>query len=280
MLNNQKIGFIGAGNMASSLIGGLIHSGVSAKSIYAFDADSLRLKDTVQKFLISPATDNASLVCAVDICVIALKPQVMKKVLTPLIQTFCASKPLVLSVAAGIDTKNLESWTGNSCPIIRVMPNTPALIGYGASGLFTDIKSPNAASEAQKQLAESIVKAVGVTAWVNNEEQIDTITALSGSGPAYFFYMMEVLVKAAVKNGLSSADAKKLCIQTALGAANMAQNQTTELDVLRKNVTSPGGTTEQGINTMQQHHFEQLMQDTVNAAQERSIELAKTLGDK
>ena len=280
MLNNQTIGFIGAGNMASSLIGGLIHSGVSANSIYAFDADSIRLEETAQKFLITPATDNSALISAVDICVVALKPQVMKKVLTPLIQSFAKSKPLVLSVAAGIDTKNLESWTGNNCPVIRVMPNTPALIGYGASGLFTDIKSPNAASEAQKQLAESIVKAVGVTAWLDNEKQIDTVTALSGSGPAYFFYMMEVLVKAAVKNGLSPEDAKKLCIQTALGAANMAQNQSSELEVLRKNVTSPGGTTEQGINAMQRNNFESLMQETVDAAQERSIELAKTLGDK
>ena len=279
MLNNQKIGFIGAGNMATSLIGGLIQSGFSGKSIYAFDANQDRLHWVEQEFAIHTTDNNTDLIQQVDVCVVALKPQVLKQVLMPLIKDFNDSKPLIISVAAGITIRNLESWSGMNCPIIRVMPNTPALVGCGASGLYTNPNSSVAASTSQRVVAESIVEAVGIVAWADTESQIDTITALSGSGPAYFFYMMEVMVKAAIQNGLSEHSARELCIQTALGAAKMANEQDIDLETLRKNVTSPGGTTEQGINAMQDNNFELIMQKTLDAAQQRSIDLAASLGD-
>jgi len=182
----------------------------------------------------------------------------------------------VVSVAAGIRIADLERWLGGSLPVVRVMPNTAALIGSGASGLFANSR----VSAAQRDEAESILRAVGVTVWVKEENLIDTVTAVSGSGPAYFFLVMEALEKAAIKYGLDPETARLLTLETAYGAAKMALEGQEEPAALRRRVTSPGGTTERAIQALEQGQLERIVDDAVAAAMDRARELADVLGAK
>ncbi len=275
-MNTLKIGFIGAGNMARSLIGGLIASGLPADNIQASAPDREQLQALANDFGIRISTDNQSLLDLCDVIVLAVKPQVLK-------QVCLALRPrqgsLYLSVAAGIPTASIRHWLAQKTEtgplaIIRAMPNTPALLQTGASALYAN---PHA-SEAQRESAEAILRAVGLALWVEDEAQMDVVTALSGSGPAYHFLFMEAMISAAQELGLNEANARLLTIQTAFGAAKMALEIDEQPATLRRNVTSPGGTTERAIQTFQGGGFEKLVTAALSAARDRARELAEELG--
>jgi len=273
------IGFIGGGNMAASLIGGLINAGYTAADMIVIDpSDAVR--DTLsKKFSISVNTDvNAVNNC--EIIVLAVKPQVLKTVCQQLanIQTRYS---LIVSIAAGVRSTDINRWltqkqATTEQAIVRCMPNTPALLQCGASGLYAN----NSVSDKQKLKAENILKAVGLVVWVDKEEQLDAVTAVSGSGPAYFFLLMEAMQHAGEKLGLPTAVAQQLVLQTALGAARMATESELPPADLRNNVTSKGGTTEQAILNFQSANFQEIVFNALEAANNRSISLADELGSE
>lgn len=272
-MSNQKIGFIGGGNMASSLIGGLLADGEPARHIWVSDPNEERLENLVKRCNINACQDNKALVSAVDLLVFSVKPQVMQEVASELKEVVNEHKPLVISIAAGIRESNLSAWLGDEVSIVRTMPNTPALVQSAATVLYAN-KQVNSA---QRDQAESIMRAVGVTVWVEDESMMDAVTALSGSGPAYLFLVMEMMQQAGQKLGLPQEVARLLTVQTTFGAAKMALESPEDVETLRKYVTSPGGTTEQALNVFQQSKMQQIFDDALEAAYKRSIELAEQL---
>ncbi len=269
-MENIHIGFIGGGNMATALIGGLIASGFAPAHLHVSDPDPGRLK-TLSVHNIHTALDNQELVDACDVLVLAIKPQVMHRVIADL--RFARKNQLLLSIAAGIRTDSILKWIGKDMALVRAMPNTPALVGSAATGLY----ATHNVSRQQHEIAEHIMRAVGITLWLDAESKIDAVTALSGSGPAYFFYMMEAMERAGRELGLDAQTAHLLTVQTAFGAAKLALEVEDSPAHLRERVTSPGGTTEQAIKYMQQHHTQQIIADAVKAAERRSAELATQL---
>ncbi len=267
-MENTTIGFIGAGNMANSLIRGLLAKGSPPSSIIAADVDDNKLQVLGSDCGIRTA-ENQSLTNEADVIVLAVKPQVMEEVCKGI--NLDSDSCLVVSIAAGTTIAQLQHWLGSETAIVRCMPNTPALIGNGATGLFAN----DFVSEAQKDLAKSLVDAVGISVWVDNETDIDTVTAVSGSGPAYYFLFMEAMQEAATELGLPEDVARQLIYQTALGAANLAMESSDSTAELRRKVTSPGGTTEQAVKTFETGELRQLVKKALSAAKERSIELAK-----
>lgn len=269
------IGFIGGGNMASSLIAGLIRQGTSGASLGVAEPDAEKRQQlaTIPGLLATP--DNACLAQRADVLVLAVKPQTLKAVCLALREQLTGRNPLVISIAAGIGTEVLSRWLGTSQSLVRAMPNTPALLGQGATGLFANA----GVSEPQQQLAEWIFNGVGMVRWVADESQLDLVTALSGSGPAYFFLFMEALMEGAQELGLAPELARDLTLQTALGAAHMARDSGLELDALRVRVTSPGGTTEQGLRVLEREGLRRIAREALAAAQARAITLAQELGD-
>jgi pyrroline-5-carboxylate reductase len=205
--------------------------------------------------------------------VLAVKPQVMADVAQDLAPAVREHRPLVLSVAAGIRIEHLGHWLGDDCAIVRTMPNTPAMLQAGATGLFAS----DTVSEEQRNLAESIMRAAGITIWVEDEGLIDAVTAVSGSGPAYFFLFMEQMIRSAQSLGLGEEEATLLTLQTALGAARMALESDDSPATLRAKVTSPGGTTEQAIRVFEQEGLERILKKAMTAARDRSIELSSQL---
>ena len=269
------ITFIGAGNMASSIIGGLIAKGFSAENIIASDPYQPSLDNLATIAPVTTTQDNNSAIANADVVVLAVKPQVMKQVaesIAPAIQT---KKPLIISIAAGIEMASLDKWLGGNLAIVRCMPNTPALVQSGATGLFA---SPTV-SDAQRQQANDILGAVGIALWVDEESKLDAVTAISGSGPAYFFLVMEAMQATGEKLGLSTEQAKQLTLQTALGAAQMALASDVDAAELRRRVTSPAGTTEAAINSLQQAGLVELFDTALTAARDRSISLAKEMAE-
>ena len=262
--------FIGAGNMASSIIGGQIKNGWSPEHIIAAEPDRAKLQLLSQSLGIRTTTDNTEAVSKADIVVLAVKPQLMQTVVEPLAASFQQQKPLIVSVAAGIPETSLNQWAGGNMPIVRCMPNTPALLQQGASGLFAN----DDVNQQQKQLTEQIMGAVGICLWVDSEEGIDDVTALSGSGPAYFFLMMEAMIAAGEKMGVAKEAATRLATQTALGAALMAKDSNVDVAELRRRVTSPGGTTEQAILTFERGGMLELVEDAMEACKHRAREMA------
>jgi len=274
---SNKIGFIGAGNMSRSLIGGLLsqgpEQGVSASHIFVHDPSADTLADLSATFGIQTCDSNQVLLGKCDTIVLAVKPQVMRSILEPL--TFYDSQ-LVISIAAGLRCASLNKWIDNtSTALIRTMPNTPALVQQGATALYA---MPEV-SDAQKSTAEALLQAVGISIWVDDEDLLDSVTALSGSGPAYYFYMMEAMQSAAIELGINAQDAKTLTIQTALGAAVLAAQSADELTDLRHKVTSPGGTTEQAINSLTADNLRQTIGKAMQAAYDRSKSLADELDE-
>ena len=267
-MDSTTVGFIGAGNMAYSLIRGLLARGSIASSIIAADIDNEKLK-----FLSSECgvrtTDNQGVANEANIIVLAVKPQVMEDVCKNI--NLKTDSSLIVSVAAGITIGQLERWLGNDTAIIRCMPNTPALVGKGATGLYSN----EIVSSTQKDLAKSLMDSVGISVWVNNEIDIDTVTAVSGSGPAYFFLFMEAMQETATELGLSEDVAQRLIYQTALGAAELAIQSDEATSALRRKVTSPGGTTETAIKTFEAHDLRDSVRNALIAARNRSIQLAK-----
>jgi len=271
-----QIVFIGAGNMASALIGGLIADGVAPERITATDPSSS------QREALQAATDirtqqrNVAAVAQADIVVFAVKPQVLREVALELADAIRARRPLVISIAAGVRSDSLCEWLGDAVALVRTMPNTPALVQSGASVLYATAQ----VTEAQREQAESLMRAVGLTQWVDEEALMDSVTALSGSGPAYLFLVMEALEAAGRELGLPAETARLLTLQTAFGAARMALESAEPPDVLRAQVTSPGGTTEQAVKALEDGGIHALFLNALTAARDRSIELSKDLGAK
>ena len=264
-----KLGFIGGGNMAGSIIGGLAND--NNYVIFVSDPDSDKTSALQAKFGTQPCESNEQLVSQCDAIVIATKPQVMQQILEPLSKSYALSKPLIISIAAGITSAQILKWLSDStAACVRVMPNTPALVQTAASGLF----AVNA-NQQQKEIAEKIMNAVGISIWLDDEALIDSVTAVSGSGPAYFFYLMESIYSSAINNGLKDSDAKLLTLQTALGAAKLAANSEIDFASLRQQVTSPNGTTEAALNVLKENDFKSLIDKAVTRAAVRSKELAQ-----
>lgn len=269
-----KIVFIGGGNMASSIIGGLLHGGCRPENIYVCDPNQEKLNNLQKHFSINTSTHHDDFVGLADAVVLAVKPQIMHQVAESLTSSL-KKNTLIVSVAAGIREKNINQWLGGGFPIVRCMPNTPSLVQSGASGLYAN----QHVSENQHDLAESLMRAVGIVVWLESESQMDAVTAVSGSGPAYFFLVIEAMEKAAEKLGLPAETAHLLAVQTALGAAKMAMESEEGVTELRHRVTSPGGTTEQGIRALQEGALEATFEKALNAASNRSKELAEMFGD-
>lgn len=270
-MDNINVGFIGAGNMASALIGGLCNSGFPSNRLYVTDPDENKLNTLTTTFQVNTCLSNQVLLDHSQVVVLAVKPQVMNNVVSEL--TIKGNDRLYLSIAAGIRTDHLLAWFGQDVALVRAMPNTPALVQTGATGLFAN----EAVTDEQRKIAENIMSAVGIALWVEQESQLDAVTALSGSGPAYFFYLMEAMEQAGVELGLNSDLVHALTVQTALGAAKLAQTATESPQQLRQRVTSPGGTTEAAINHMQSENGLNIIKQAVLAANHRSEELAAEL---
>ncbi|MDR0779585.1 MAG: pyrroline-5-carboxylate reductase [Pseudomonadales bacterium] len=270
MLNsNLTIGFIGAGNMATALIEGLIRTGVAPSRLYASHRRNEPLLSLASQG-VHTTTDNTAVAAACDIVVLAVKPQVLGEVLPALREVLGARPRLLISIAAGVQLHTLQEWSGPAQAIVRCMPNTPALVQAGASGLYANA----AVSAEQKQQATAIMAAVGLVCWLEQERQLDAVTALSGSGPAYFFLMMEAMEAAGTALGLSAAVARRLCLQTAFGAAKLALESNLEPSELRHRVTSPGGTTAAALQTFEQGGYRELVARALSAAAARAAELA------
>ncbi len=273
-MNTRTIGFIGGGNMATSLISGLIASGHGPKQIWVSDTNAETLERHAEQLGVNVSQDNLAVIAAVDVVVIAVKPQVLKRVVEPLAATIQQRQVLVVSVAAGINQASLARWLGEGVAIVRCMPNTPALVLTGATALHANLS----VSSQQKDLAENILRAVGLALWVEDEAQLDAVTAVSGSGPAYYFLLMEAMEKAALELGLDERSARLLIQQTALGAAKIALESSESPAVLRERVTSPNGTTQKAIETFQANGFVNIVSKALHAARDRSIEMSKELG--
>lgn len=230
-------------------------------------------------FGVHTTDDNMAAIAEADVVVLAVKPQVLQGVAEALAPAVQAGQPLMVTVAAGIRSVDLNRWlggeSGKPVAVVRAMPNTPALLQTGATGLFAS----ESVSDDQRDLAETILRAAGLTLWVQEEEQMDAVTALSGSGPAYFFRMMEAMQSAGTELGLAEETARLLTMQTALGAAKMALESSESVTTLREKVTSPGGTTEQGLRVLNENNIDQLMAQVLKAAFDRSQELASELGN-
>jgi pyrroline-5-carboxylate reductase len=273
-MGQATIGLVGAGNMGRSLAAGLLKSGWERDKLVLSDPDSEQ-RSVVQSLLGVPVyADNNATVQRADVVVLAVKPQIMREVAERLAAAVQSRRPLVVSIAAGVRIADLERWLGGEVAVVRVMPNTPALVGSGASAMFANPP----VTPSQRDLAESILRTVGITVWLPREELLDVVTALSGSGPAYFFIAMEALEKAAIEHGLDAATARLLTLETAYGAAKMALEGGTDPAELRRRVTSPGGTTERAIAALRKGGIERLFAEAITAATARSRELADMLG--
>lgn len=271
-MSKTRIAFIGAGNMAASLIGGLRAKGLDAAQIRASDPGEQTRARVNAEHGIEVFADNADAIQGVDVIVLAVKPQAMKAVCEA-IRPSLAPNQLVVSIAAGTTCASMKNWLGAQ-PIVRCMPNTPALLRQGVSGLF----ATSEVSAEQRQQAEELLSAVGIALWLNEEQQLDAVTAVSGSGPAYFFLLIEAMTAAGVKLGLPADIAAQLTVQTALGAAHMAVASDVDAAELRRRVTSPAGTTEAAIKSFQAGGFEALVEKALGAAAHRSAEMAEQLG--
>ncbi|KZY38030.1 pyrroline-5-carboxylate reductase [Alcanivorax sp. HI0083] len=265
----QLIGFIGAGNMATSLAGGMVAKGIRPARIWMSDPSKERLDEVAQLHRVHVSAENRDVASRVDVLVLAVKPQMMEQVCTDLRDLIAERQPLVISIAAGVTVGNLRNWLG-STPIVRCMPNTPSLVQAGATGLY----AADDVSDAQKAMAREILGSVGIAFWFDEEKELDAVTAVSGSGPAYFFLLMESLIEAAKAQGLDAGTARQMVLQTAWGAAQLAITSEVGPDVLRQQVTSPGGTTAAALNVFEEAGFREQVQAAVAAARERSEELA------
>jgi pyrroline-5-carboxylate reductase len=274
MNNIRKLAFIGGGNMAAALIGGLTKRGLRADKVVVADPSEAQLRQLVQHYGIGTAADNAAAAAGAEVVVLAVKPQQMRAVALGLAPVLAESRPLVISVAAGIPHAALARWFGPQVAVVRTMPNRPALNGFGATGLY----APASVGAAYRALAESIMAAVSATVWVEHESQMDTVTALSGSGPAYFFLFMEALEAAAHERGLPHDIAHQLTLETAFGAAQMARHSADSLAMLREQVTSKGGTTAAALAVLDAAGLRAIVAHAVAAADRRSAELAAEFG--
>ncbi|UCC57170.1 MAG: pyrroline-5-carboxylate reductase [Gammaproteobacteria bacterium] len=273
-MTDTRLTFIGGGNMASSLVGGLIADGWQPDLIRIADPDPQQTDRLTQRFSVAGMQDNRAAAAQADAVILAVKPQVIKSITGELAEVIATQQPLVISIAAGIRETTLRGWLGEHTAIVRAMPNTPALVQSGATALYAN----PAVSKEQRNLAESVLRAVGLTIWVDDENLMDAVTALSGSGPAYFFMFMEALQSAGAELGLPVETARLLTLQTAFGAAKLALESSEDAAVLRQRVTSPGGTTERALEYLREHGFEDHVLGALEAAAQRSREIATEFG--
>ena len=274
-MSEPKITFIGGGNMARAIYRGLVESGFPAENIGVVDPSEAAQSAARASGLIRIAESATDADLSADLIVLAVKPQITDIALSPLAHRV-SSTATVLSIIAGINSASLANLLGlpNDDAVVRSMPNTPALVGEGMTGLFS-----NSDQRAHgRLLAERVMSAVGQCVWVSNESDLDLVTAISGSGPAYFFLFMESLADAAVELGMSPQTAHQLSVQTALGTAKLAQTSDDALAKLRENVTSPGGTTEQAIKSFEASELRAIVMSATRAAKKRSIELSEEFG--
>lgn len=267
--------FIGGGNMGGALIRGLIARGLPSSRISVGEAHQPRRIALAGELGVHVTADNREAVQGADVVVLAVKPQDMAGTVQPLADVFAQRPPLVLSIAAGIRVADIESWCGPGVAVVRAMPNRPALNNAGATGMF----APRSLSEEQRQLAAEVMGAVGTTVWVTDEDHIDVVTALSGSGPAYFFLIAELMTDAAVNLGLDRASARELAIQTLYGSGLMARASDGDLLRLRAEVTSKGGTTEAAVRAFDAANLRGIVAAALNAATDRGREMAQAFGD-
>ncbi len=270
----QRLAFIGGGNMAAALINGLVKNGLAADHVVVADPNADRLERLVRTYGVTAAVDNVSAVAHADAVILAVKPQQMRGVALQLAPALAAPEKLVVSIAAGIPHAALTRWLGALVPIVRTMPNRPAFDGFGATGLY----APAGIAAADRALAQTIMATVGATLWVEDEAQMDAVTALSGSGPAYFFLFMEALEQAAHACGLPDGIAHQLTLETAYGAARMALQSRDSLSTLREQVTSKGGTTAAALDVFDAADLRGIVANAVAAADRRSAELAAAYG--
>jgi pyrroline-5-carboxylate reductase len=273
-MSEQTLAFIGGGHMATSLIGGLLADGRNPQSIWVADPERNKLDGLHSRFGVNTTPDNLQAAQAADVVILAVKPQQLKTVAGALKAVVTPTRPLWVTIAAGIRIVDLERWLGGSAPIVRAMPNTPALVQAGATALFANPR----VSTGQQQTAESVLRAVGVTLWLEDENLMEVVTALSGSGPAYFFLVMEALENAATELGLEPNTARLLTLETAFGAAKMALESEEDSISLRQRVTSPGGTTERAIAALEKANIREIFANALRVARDRSHELAEELG--
>ncbi|MFP6817207.1 MAG: pyrroline-5-carboxylate reductase [Pseudomonadales bacterium] len=268
---SQDIAFIGAGNMASSLINGLINNGRNPTSIRVSDPVTSQLEKLSELGIVT-CSENDDAIRGADMIVLAVKPQVLGAILNDL--TALTADQLIVSIAAGVPIEGIQSYTGPGQAIVRCMPNTPALLGAGITALFANDNT----STDQRGFAEAVLTAAGKTLWVDSEVLLDAVTAVSGSGPAYFFHLMEAMVDAGCALGLDAQTAKKLTIETAYGAALMARQEGAEPARLRENVTSPGGTTQRALSVLEAADSRGIINAALAGAAERARELAAEFG--
>ena len=264
------IAIIGAGHMGSALLFGLIAEGYPEEKIWVANLGQEKLDALSKKTNIHLTQDNKEALSHAEIVIFAVKPVVLPSVVQSLSEAIQKHKPLMISVAAGVREKELQTWCGGAVSIVRAMPNTPSLLRCGATALFANAF----VSHEHRNKVESIFRAIGVIEWVEDEKWLDVVTALSGSGPAYFFLLMEALQKAAVECGLPLSVARLLTLQTAYGSARMALNSDEEVSVLRQQVTSKGGTTEKAIDVLEQNHWREIIKNAMLAGVHRAEEIA------
>ncbi len=272
-LKDKKICFVGAGNMANAIVGGLVQQGFPADNIIASAPSTDHLAQIQTKWGVQTSTDNAASVKQADVIVLSVKPQVLKQVCEDLSANL-THQTLIISIAAGIELKSLNQWLGQNQAIVRCMPNTPAQVLKGASGLIANTH----VSKEQQALSVELFSGIGIVEWLADESQMHSVTALSGSGPAYIFLMIEAMEAAAVKQGMAADTARKLAAQTVLGAAQMVLNSDISPAQLKKNVMSPGGTTERAIQVFEENDLAGVVDQAMQAATDRSKELVEILG--
>jgi pyrroline-5-carboxylate reductase len=269
---SERIAFIGAGNMATALAGGLLRAGTAAGDLVAADPIDAQ-RERIARLGVTVTDDNAAAVAGAAVIVLAVKPQVLGEVVVGL-RAHLAPNQLLLSIAAGVSTSAIAGWCERPLAIVRCMPNTPALHGAGIAALFANER----VGARERTLAEAVLRAAGDVVWVDDEGMLDAVTAVSGSGPAYFFYLMESMIDAAKSLGLDDALARRLTLATAYGAAVMARDSADSPAQLRRNVTSPGGTTERAVGVFDGADVRATVVRAIRSAADRSRELAAEFG--
>ena len=274
-MTNERIAIIGGGNMARSLIGGLTARGMDASLITVAEPVAAQREQLTASWRVHATDDNVAAARGAGIVLLAVKPQNMRSVATQIGAVVRAAGPTILSIAAGIPVRDLARWLGSDAAIVRSMPNRPALIGKGVSALY----ARDSVSQAARRAAEGVLAAVGTTLWVEDEALLDAVTAVSGSGPAYFFRLMELLEAAARDLGLPAEAARRLSIETAYGAACMAHAGVDPPAALREQVTSKGGTTAAALAVFEESDLAGIVRRAVAAAARRSAEFAAEFGE-
>lgn len=270
-----KIGIIGGGNMASSLVGGLVEGGFDPKNIWVSSTNQAKLEKLQERFAVNVLSNNPAVIDIVNVVLLAVKPQSLRQVCLQIQHDVQRKKSLVISLAAGIRVRDLQRWLGSDVAIVRCMSNTAASVRAAVTGMYAN----QSVTVDQRNIAEFIIRAVGLIHWVNEEHKMDAVTALSGSGPAYFFLVMEAIAQAGEILGFKQQEAHLLTMQTALGAVRMALESDDSLVQLRANVSSKGGTTERAISVLESAGLRELFLKALQAAHDRAAELAVLFGE-